>query len=75
MSVERYGRRNNIVISGIPDDICDDKLENAVISIIEDVDVIIQNDDIKAYWGKSEKKTSRKKIFVRFVNRKYCKKH
>ena len=56
MSVERYGGRNNIVISGIPDDICDDKLENAVISIIEDVDVIIQNDDIKAYWGKSDKK-------------------
>ena len=41
--VEQYGRRNNIVISGIPDDVADDDLEDAVTSIMEDVDVIVQN--------------------------------
>ena len=66
--VEQYGRRNNIVISGIPDDVADDDLE--------DVDVIVQNGDIQACHriGKSDQKTSSKKAIVRFINHKYCKK-
>ena len=73
--VEQYGRRNNIVISGIPDDVADD-LEDAVTSIMEDVDVIVQNGDIEVCHriGKSDQKTSSKKTIVRFINRKYCKK-
>ena len=69
--VEQYGRRNNIVTDGIPDDITEDNLEDAVTSIMEDVDVFIQNGDIEACHriGKLDKKTS-----VPFVNRKYCKK-
>ena len=61
--VQQYGRRNNIVITGIPDDIADGKLEDAGTSIMEDVDVIIQNDDIEAFQriGKSDKKTSSEK--------------
>ena len=42
-------------------------------SIIEDVDIVIQNGDIEveAYYriGKSNKKTSSKKTFVPFANR------
>ena len=74
--VEQYGRRNNIVISGIPDDVADDDLENAVTSIMEDVDVIVQNGDIEVCHriGKSDQKTSSKKTIVRFINGKYCKK-
>ena len=74
--VEQYGRRNNIVISGIPDDVDDDDLENAVTSIMEDVDVIVQNGDIEVCHriGKSDQKTSSKKTIVRFINGKYCKK-
>ena len=74
--VEQYGRRNNIVISGIPDDVADDDLENAVTSIMEDVDVIVQNGDIEVCHriGKSDQKTSSKKTIVRFINHKYCKK-
>ena len=61
--VEQYGRRNNIVISGIPDDVADDGLEDAVTSIMVDVDVIVQNGDIEACHriGKSDHKTSSKK--------------
>ena len=74
--VEQYGRRNSIVISGIPDDVADDDLEDAVTSIMEDVDVIFQNGDVEACHriGKSDQKTSSKKTIVRFINRKYCKK-
>ena len=72
--VEQYGRRNNIVISGIPDDVADDDLEDVVTSIMEDVDVIVKNGDIEACHGigKSDQKTSSKKTIVRFINCKYC---
>ena len=63
--VEQYGRRNNTVISGIPDDVADDDLEDAVTSIMEDVDVIVQNGDIETCHrnGKSDQKTSSKKNY------------
>lgn len=74
--VEQYGRRNNIVISGIPDDIIDDDLENTVSKIMKDVDVQIESKDIEACHriGKTDQRTGSKKTIVRFVNRKYCKK-
>ena len=66
------------VISGISDDVADDDLEDAVTSIMKDVDVIVQNGDIEACnrIGKSDHKTSskKKKTIVRFINCKYCKK-
>ena len=62
--IEQYGRRSKIFIeeitvkTGNPDDISYDKLEDAVTFIMEDVDVVIQNGDIKACHriGKSERK-------------------
>ena len=52
-----------IVMSGIPDDVADDDLEDAVTSLMEDVDIIVQNGDIEACHriGKSDQKTSSKK--------------
>ena len=74
--VEQYGRRNNIVISGIRDDVSGDDLEDTVTSIMEDVDVIVQNGDTEACHriGRSDQKTSSKKTIVRFINHKYSKK-
>ena len=74
--VEQYGRRNNIVISGIPDDISDNDLESTVIDIMKDVDVHINSSDLEACHriGKSDRTTASKKTIVRFTNRKYCKK-
>ena len=74
--IEQYGRRNNIVISGIPDDINDNDLESTVTKLMKDVDVYIDSGDIEACHriGESDCKTSSKKTIVRFVNRKYCKK-
>ena len=72
--IEQYGRTNNLVISGIPDDVVDDDLEDGVTSTMEDVDVIVQHSDIEACHriGKSDQKTSSKKTIVRFINHKYC---
>ena len=48
------------VISGISDDVADDDLEDAVTSIMKDIDVIVQNGDIEVCHriGKSDQKTS-----------------
>ena len=74
--VEQYGRRNNIVISGIPDDISDNDLERTVINIMKDVDVDINSSDLEGCHkiSKSGRRTASKKTVVRFRNRKYCKK-
>ena len=75
--VEQYGRRNDLVISGIPDDIDDDELQDVVTSIMQDVEVVVKSGDIETCHriGKSDRKTCSKKTIVRFINRKYCKKH
>ena len=39
-----------MVITGISDDIVDDKSEDTVTLIMEDVDVIVQNGDIEACY-------------------------
>ena len=74
---EQYGRRNNIVISGIPDDISDNDLESSTVTdIMKDVDVDINSSDLEACHriGKSDRRTACKKTIVRFTDRKYCKK-
>ena len=58
------------VISGIPDDVADDKLEVAVISIMLEM-VILKN---VTRFENLTKKFPAKKTIVRFINRKFCKK-
>ena len=41
----QYGRRNNIVISGIPDYIDDKNLDNTVISMMSDKNVNFEEND------------------------------
>ena len=74
--VEQHGRRNNIIISGISDDISDNDLESNVIDIMKDVDVDINSNDLEACnrIGKSDWRIASKKTIVHFTNRKYCKK-
>ena len=66
--VEQYGRRNNIVISGIPDDISDNDLESTVVDIMKDVDVDINSSDIEVCQSKLVNKIGeqqvRKLLFV-----------
>ena len=46
-SLNQYGRRNNIVFTGMPDILQDDELEEAVKSILSDIDVNLDVDDIE----------------------------
>ena len=41
-ALEQYGRRNNLVISGIPDSVQDSELESTVTSILSDIDVNVE---------------------------------
>ena len=75
-SLGQYGRRNNLVLSGILEIIPDNQLENTVASILSDIGVSIQSEEIEAchQFGKTDRKTKSKKTIIHFVNRKYCKK-
>ena len=75
-SLGQYGRRNNLVLSGTPEIIPDNQLENTVSSILSDIGVSMQSEEIEAYhlFGKTDRKTKSKKTIIRFVNIKHCKK-
>lgn len=73
-SLEQYGRRNNLEISGIPDSIGHNELEDKVIEILSKVDVNVSNNDIEACHRMGKSKNNSKKTIVRFVNRKFAKK-
>ena len=67
----QYVRRNNIEISGIPNSVVDDALEDKVISILEKIDVKVSKNDIEAcHRLPASKKNPTKRTIVRFVNRK-----
>ena len=68
----QYGRKNNTVISGIPDSI-DNNLENTVTSMMSDINVNIEENDIEAChrFGKSDVTSKSKKptgkIAIKFL--------
>ena len=71
-SLAQYGRKNNTVISGIPDSI-DNNLENTVTSMMSDINVNIEENDIEAChrFGKSDVTSKSKKptgkIAIKFL--------
>ena len=75
-SLAQYGKRNNIAISGIPDSIDDNNLENSVISMMCDINVNIEENGIEPChrFGKPDAKSKSKKTVIRFVNMKNCNK-
>ena len=71
---EQYSRRNNIEISGIPNRIPDEDLENTIISICKDSGVEIDPKDIEGCHRLPLSRNSRgqdKRVIVKFVNRKH----
>ena len=73
-SLEQYGRRNNLEITGIPDDVDDQKLEEKVIEILDKIDVNVSSKDVEACHRIRKSKNSSKTTIVRFFNRKNAKK-
>ena len=71
---EQYSRRNNVEISGIPNKIPDEDLENTIISICKDSGVEIDPKDIEGCHRLPLPRNSRgqdKRMIVKFVNRKH----
>ena len=76
-STNQYGRRNNIELSGVPNDVDDNNLENKVIDIFKTINIELTNNDIEACHRLPIPKNNRngnKKVIVRFTNRKFCEK-
>ena len=74
-SNNQYVRRNNVEIIGIPSSVEDTDLEERVISILNEIDVPVEESDIEACHRLPVSKYSKnknKKTIVRFVNRKKC---
>ena len=46
-ALEQYGRRNNLVIFGIPDSVQDSYLESTVTSILWDIDVNVESREVE----------------------------
>ena len=68
--LEQYGKRNNIAISGTPDNVNIDNLEESVTEILTDIDVNVTRNVIEACdrIGKKDKRTNSTKTIVRFLN-------
>ena len=71
---EQYSRRNNVKISGIPNSIPNEDLENTVVSIFKDSEVEIDPKDIEGCHRLSLLRNSKgqdKRVIVKFVHRKH----
>lgn len=72
--LDQYGRRNNLQIDGIPDDVGDDILEEKVCQILEEIQVPIKRHEIEACHRLPSKRGEKgpKKTVLRLVNRRKC---
>ena len=73
-SLEQYGRRNNVEITGIPDSVEINDLEGKVIEVLSEIDVNVSTNDIEACHRIGKTRNNSKKTIVRFMNRKNAKK-
>ena len=74
-NLKQYGRRNNIIISGIPDSVDNNQLEDSVTEILTNINVNLKSNDIEACHriGKKDSRIGSTKNIIRFVNRKHTK--
>jgi len=73
---EQYGRRNNIEIAGISENVEDQELEECVMSIASYLDCEVEPNDIEACHRlpKGKNSITPKRVIVRFTNRKFAEK-
>ena len=71
--LEQYGRRNNIEVSGIPDSVEDNCLEEKNISLFTSIGIDVKSSDIEACHKIGKSRSSSKKTIVRFTNKKFSK--
>ena len=63
--LEQYGIRNNLDITGIPDDVSDENLEEKVIQVLSEIKVNVSSSDIEACHriGKSKNLSKKKQLY------------
>ena len=71
--LEQYGKGNNIEITGIPDSVQDNELENEIIGIFDAIGVGANSADFEDFHRVGKSKNNSKKLIARFVNRKVVK--
>ena len=71
--LEQYRRRNNIEVSGIPDSVEDNCLEEKNISLFTSIRIDVKSNDIEACHKIGKSRNSSKKTIVRFTNKKFSK--
>ena len=59
--LEQYGRRNNLEITEIPDDVSDKNLKEKVIQVLSEIQVNVSSSDIEACHRIGKSKNSLKK--------------
>ena len=57
-NVDQYSRRNNVEISGIPQSVSDNQLEEKVVDILKAIDVNIISNEIELFITLERKKKS-----------------
>ena len=62
--------RNNLEISGIPNNVEDDDIETKTIEVLKKIDVIVNKQEIEACHRLPAKNGKNKKVIVRFTKRK-----
>ena len=68
-NLDQYSRRNNVEISGIPQSVSDNQLEEKVVDILKAIDVNITTNEIEACHCLGKKK---KNVIVPVINKKHC---
>ena len=69
-ALEQYTRRNNLIISGIPESITDESVEGKCIEILNSIDVKVSESDIEA----CHRLPQRKNVIINFGKRKHVEK-
>ena len=72
LECEQYSRRECVIISGIPENIKEGKLESTVIDILKKLEIVIYSSDISAIHRLGDSRDTRypARVIVKFVNRK-----
>ena len=71
--LDQYGRRNNLIVDGIPEDVKDDELESKSVEIFDKIGVKLKRKDIEAVHRVGGRRFGRpRKTIIRVVNRRKC---
>ena len=72
--LDQHGRRNNLEMTGVLDDVEDEDLEEKVIKVVGKIEDNVTSRDIEACHRVGKSRNNSKKTIIRFVNRKFAKK-